>query len=51
MPEGIGRGKAGGYFVDLGVSHPAYAHGFLAGIECDGASYQLTLERTKPAVE
>ena len=30
---------AGGYFVDLGINHPNYPHGFLAGIECDGASY------------
>lgn len=28
-----------GYFIDLGVRHPAYPHGFLMGIECDGASY------------
>ena len=30
---------AGGYFIDLGVRHPSYLHGFLAGIECDGATY------------
>jgi very-short-patch-repair endonuclease len=28
-----------GYRIDLGVAHPEYPHGFLAGIECDGASY------------
>jgi very-short-patch-repair endonuclease len=28
-----------GFFVDLGVKHPAKAGTFLLGIECDGASY------------
>ncbi len=28
-----------GYRIDLGVGHPDYPHGFLAGIECDGATY------------
>jgi very-short-patch-repair endonuclease len=28
-----------GYRIDLGVGHPDYFHGFLAGIECDGATY------------
>jgi very-short-patch-repair endonuclease len=28
-----------GYRIDLGVGHPEYPHGFLAGIECDGATY------------
>ncbi len=30
---------AGGYFIDLGIKHPSYPQEFLAGIECDGASY------------
>ena len=28
-----------GFFIDIGVSHPSYPHGFIAGIECDGATY------------
>jgi hypothetical protein len=37
--EAIPQIGAGGYFIDLGVRHPSYPHGFLAGIECDGAMY------------
>jgi very-short-patch-repair endonuclease len=28
-----------GYFVDIGVRHPQWRHGFILGVECDGASY------------
>ena len=28
-----------GYFIDIGVRHPRYPHGFLMGVECDGATY------------
>jgi len=28
-----------GYFVDIGVRHPEWPHGFVLGVECDGASY------------
>lgn len=28
-----------GFRIDLGVKHPSYPYGFLAGIECDGATY------------
>jgi very-short-patch-repair endonuclease len=28
-----------GFFIDLGIKHPAKAGTFLLGIECDGASY------------
>lgn len=28
-----------GYRIDIGVTHPEYPHGFLLGVECDGASY------------
>jgi superfamily I DNA and/or RNA helicase/very-short-patch-repair endonuclease len=28
-----------GFFIDLGVKHPAKAGAFLLGIECDGATY------------
>jgi len=32
-----------GFRIDLGVKHPAYPAGFIAGIECDGASYHSGL--------
>jgi very-short-patch-repair endonuclease len=25
--------------IDIGVRHPSYPHGYLVGVECDGASY------------
>jgi len=28
-----------GFRIDLGVKHPAYSYGYLAGVECDGATY------------
>ena len=28
-----------GYFVDIGVEHPEWPHGFIMGVECDGATY------------
>ena len=28
-----------GYFIDIGVKHPKFPHGFLLGVECDGATY------------
>jgi len=28
-----------GYFIDIGVKHPAWPHGYLLGVECDGAAY------------
>ena len=28
-----------GFRIDLGVSHHSYPHGYLAGIECDGAAF------------
>jgi very-short-patch-repair endonuclease len=37
--EAIPQVGAGNYFIDIGVRHPSYPHGFLAGIECDGAMY------------
>ena len=37
--EAVPQVGAGGYFIDVGVRHPLYRHGFLAGIECDGAMY------------
>ncbi len=28
-----------GYSIDIGVKHPQWAHGFILGVECDGASF------------
>ncbi|SCA55941.1 conserved hypothetical protein [Candidatus Terasakiella magnetica] len=28
-----------GYFIDIGVKHPEWPHGFIMGVECDGATY------------
>ena len=28
-----------GCFIDIGVKHPKWPHGYLLGVECDGASY------------
>lgn len=28
-----------GYFVDIGIRHPDWPHGFVLGVECDGATY------------
>jgi very-short-patch-repair endonuclease len=28
-----------GYFIDIGVKHSDWPHGFLLGVECDGATY------------
>ena len=28
-----------GYFIDIGVKHPDWPHGFIMGVECDGATY------------
>jgi very-short-patch-repair endonuclease len=28
-----------GYFIDIGVKHPEWPHGYIMGIECDGAAY------------
>ncbi|MBI1194144.1 MAG: DUF4011 domain-containing protein [Bacteroidetes bacterium] len=28
-----------GYFIDIGVRHPDWKHGFVLAVECDGASY------------
>ncbi|MCF6159122.1 MAG: DUF4011 domain-containing protein [wastewater metagenome] len=28
-----------GYFIDMGVKHPKWPHGFIMGVECDGAAY------------
>jgi very-short-patch-repair endonuclease len=28
-----------GYFIDIGVRHPEWPHGYVIGVECDGATY------------
>lgn len=28
-----------GFFIDIGVKHPAWPHGFIMAVECDGATY------------
>ncbi|MGM0681481.1 MAG: DUF4357 domain-containing protein, partial [Thermodesulfobacteriota bacterium] len=28
-----------GYFIDLAIKHPAHPHGYIMGVECDGATY------------
>ena len=28
-----------GYFVDIGIRHPEWPHGYILGVECDGAAY------------
>lgn len=28
-----------GYFIDIGIRHPDWPHGYILGVECDGASY------------
>lgn len=37
--EAVPQVGVAGYFVDIGVKHPSWPHGYLLGVECDGASY------------
>lgn len=37
--EAVPQVGVSGYFVDIGVRHPEWPHGFVLGVECDGASY------------
>lgn len=37
--EAIPQVGVAGYFIDIGVKHPNWPHGFILGVECDGASY------------
>ena len=32
-----------GYFIDIGVKHPEWPHGYILGVECDGASYHSSI--------
>jgi len=40
--EAVPQVGVAGYFIDIGVRHPDYPHGFLLGIECDGATYHAS---------
>jgi very-short-patch-repair endonuclease len=40
--EPIPQVGVAGYFIDIGVRHPQWPHGFILGVECDGASYHST---------
>ena len=37
--EAISQVGVKGYFIDIGVKHSDWPHGFIMGIECDGATY------------
>ena len=37
--EAVPQVGVAGYFVDIGVRHPDWPHGYILGVECDGASY------------
>ncbi len=37
--EAVPQVGVAGYFIDIGVKHPDWPHGFILGVECDGASY------------
>jgi transcription elongation GreA/GreB family factor/very-short-patch-repair endonuclease len=37
--EAVPQVGVAGYYVDIGVRHPEWPHGFVLGVECDGASY------------
>lgn len=32
-----------GFSIDIGVKHPDWPHGFIMGVECDGASYHSSV--------
>lgn len=37
--EAVPQVGVSGYFVDIGVKHPSWPHGYILGVECDGAAY------------
>ncbi|MDP3509286.1 MAG: DUF4011 domain-containing protein [Candidatus Melainabacteria bacterium] len=37
--EAVPQVGAAGYFIDIGVKHPAWPYGYILGVECDGAAY------------
>lgn len=40
--EPVAQVGVAGYFIDIGIRHPNWPHGFILGVECDGASYHST---------
>ena len=41
--EAVPEVGVAGYFIDIGIKHPSYKYGYLAGIECDGRAYHSSL--------
>lgn len=41
--EAIPQVGVKGFSIDIGVKHPDWPHGFLMGVECDGASYHSSV--------
>ncbi|MCY4239251.1 MAG: GreA/GreB family elongation factor, partial [Rhodospirillaceae bacterium] len=41
--EAVPQVGVAGYFVDIGVKHPEWPHGYILGVECDGASYHSSI--------
>jgi very-short-patch-repair endonuclease len=41
--EAVPQVGVAGYRIDIGVKHPDYRHGFLLGIECDGARFHSSV--------
>ena len=37
--EAVPQVGVAGYFIDIGVRHPAWPHGYILGVECDGAAW------------
>ena len=37
--EAVPQVGVDGFFIDIGVKHPRWPHGFILGVECDGATY------------
>jgi very-short-patch-repair endonuclease len=37
--EAVPQVGVAGYFIDIGVKHPEWPHGYILGVECDGAAY------------
>ena len=41
--EAVPQVGVAGYFIDIGVRHPEWPHGYVLGVECDGASYHSSI--------
>ena len=37
--EAVPQVGVGGFRIDIGVRHPKWPHGYIMGVECDGATY------------